>query len=181
MVLVDFTLGCVFMCSAVAKAARPSTAATGIAAYGAVPQSLARPLSVCLICVEATIAGALLLSGLLPGSTRSVAMLASGLLFACFAIVIAKALRRRVDATCGCLGGVVELHPGKSVAILNLAIAALAVVAALGTTAGPTVDFAERVVMYEVASLVAIVYWLFVYGTSVSAKVSASMTPKGTI
>lgn len=169
------SVGAIFAVSAASKWLRPSAGTAAIAGYGVVPPRLLRPAAGALLLAETAVAVILLLAVVLPAGSTLVALIAAAVLFTLFAAVVARARSQERTIPCGCLGDVVELRLGWTSVALNAAAAVCAAIAAVALTADPMAAKAW-IVACECAVLVAVAYWLTIYGASVRGLVGQDLS-----
>ena len=111
--------------------ARDVAGTTSAAAALGVPAAIARLVARLLPVVELALAAALLV-GLLISALRRVAAVGSLLFLATFSVAMARTLRRGQAPVCRCFGSFSERPISADTIIRNVALAALAVVSAIG-------------------------------------------------
>lgn len=159
-------LGFILVTSTAAKLRFPLRAIDAVRSYGVVPDRLVGLAGGSLIAMEG-LAAAFLLSG----AGRAPLYVAAAV-FALFAGVAAWVLATRAEPVeCGCLGGMSTMTLGWTSVLLNGSIAVLAVFAAAfgdGSRSVHPWDVSQGlVVLAPSASLLASIYWLALYATSV--------------
>ncbi len=129
-VIASVVLAGVFAVSGTAKA-RDVAGTTSAAAALGVPAAIARLVSRLLPVVELALAAALLV-GLLVSALRRIAATGSLLLLVGFTVAMARTLRRGQAPVCRCFGSFSERPISTDTIVRNVALAALAVVSAIG-------------------------------------------------
>lgn len=129
-VIASIVLAGIFIVSGSAKARDLGVTATAAASLG-VPASLARPVARLLPVVELALAAALLV-GLLVSALRRIAAIGAVLLLGAFTVAMARTLRRGQAPMCRCFGALGERPISTETIVRNLALAALALVSAIG-------------------------------------------------
>ncbi len=129
-VVASIVLAGVFAVSGTAKARDVAGTTTAARSLG-VPASLARLVARLLPMVELALAAALVV-GLLVSVVRRVAAIGSVMLLGAFTVAMARTLRQGQAPMCRCFGALGERPISTETIVRNIALAALAVVSAIG-------------------------------------------------
>lgn len=166
--LVQLTTGMVLAIAAAAKWVHPSRLTLAIREYGVIPERFAPLAAGVVLAAESAIAAALL-----GRITRDAALFAAAILLLAFACLIAWTLVKRRPTDCGCLGASLKLRMGWISVGMNVALAggAIAASAQPQVVSVPATSYAT---LYLSAALLAVLYWLVTYASSVARLVADS-------
>jgi hypothetical protein len=178
--LLRTSLALLLALSVCAKARSMSRVRAAVGQYGFVPDRFVGVATALLTSVEGCVA-TLLVVDVAP----RLALAASAVLFAGFALNGAVTLRRRGSVDCGCLGNVLTVRADWLTVALDGSLAILSTVAAVQSAATLSIGHGARehglaiALTWSCGAIAAITYWLAAYARGVAALVQESTTGGG--
>lgn len=151
----QFSLGIVFLLSALPKLRRPLTFIESVVNYKILPVQVARIFALALIPLEAFSAVAFL-----TGSWTEIALPLAGLLLSLFLIAATINLRRGHNVPCGCIGNTTELISLRTIVRLLLLLIVVLFLTVLRSTSIPSLP-SLAVMVTNVSMLINFIQTLF--------------------
>lgn len=176
--LIRVSLALLLAGAALAKILRFDPFVEALRGYSVVPVRAVRPLGVAVVAAECVVA-ALLFAGWRP----DLALRAAALLMTLFAVAVAVNVVRKGSSDCGCLGSIVRLRLGWGSVVLNTLLAGIAFaasfrdeLAAPWPADGVVASAGTLFVIWTLAPLLVVVYWLTLYSLTVARLIETPLT-----
>jgi hypothetical protein len=173
--LIRFACGFILLSAAIAKSRDLPGFARVLQGYRILPASLTLPISVLVVVAE-------LVTGLalFTVSWQAPGVAGAAVLFGVFAAVASRPLvAGDKGLECGCLGKSIRLGLSWVTVAANTALV-VALIGALTTRTGTRIEMTEGALLAAVGMLLAVTYWLLLYGASVLRLVEDAISAKPT-
>lgn len=163
--------------AAVAKLVRFEQFVDALRGYVLAPEAT-RAAGMAVVATEALLAVALF-----AGWKPDLALRASSVLLMVFAAAVAVNVTRHNTTDCGCLGGIVRLRLGWGSVVLNTILGAVALAASFENALamplpadGGDTSAGTLLVIWTLAPLLVVVYWLTLYSLTVARLIEGPLT-----
>lgn len=174
--LIRFTCALILLSAAIAKSRDLPGFARDLQGYRILPVGFTQAVAVLVVVTELVVGLALF-----TASWQAPATLGAAVLFGVFAAVASRSLvAGGKGLECGCLGKSIRLGLSWVTVVANTAVAA-ALIGALTAQTDIRVKMTERALLAAVGILLAVTYWLLLYGASVLRLVEDAISVKPAI